>query len=122
VRVVARARAATGKERRATEMERKCGMELEMGCGYCPLLPAPVSAGAWIRVVSTVRSGSDGEVLIVYLSGSAERGSAFLSLCCCVFAQLLATWKYDIYSYNVEIKKMMYGILLMSYFGSEFMM
>lgn len=81
--MVARARAATGKERRATEMERKCGMELEMGCGYCPLLPAPVSAGAWIRVVSTVRSGSDGEVLIVYPSGSADR-SAFFCHCAAV--------------------------------------
>jgi len=48
-----------GKRERGTEMEKKCDMELEMGCGYCP---ARLPAGARIRVVSTV---SDGEVLIV---------------------------------------------------------
>jgi hypothetical protein len=42
--------------------------------------------GAWIRVVSTVRSGSDGEVLIVYPSGSADRSAFFVTVLLCVRA------------------------------------
>ena len=82
-----------GDGKRERERNRN-GKEMRHGIGnglwLLPFLPACLPAGARIRAVSAVGSGSDGGVLIVtYPSGRAQRFFC-LALCCCV-AQFLCS-------------------------------
>jgi hypothetical protein len=94
-----------GKRDRGTEMERKWNWK----CVVVIALPACLPAGARIRVVSTVGSGSDGDVLIV----TCPSGSAFCHCAVLAISSNLEIGYLKVKTITSKSRKWC-GILLMS--------